>query len=126
MGQWRKAWYPEAPVFPVALRPGGDPDAIEALAAMAPDQIRAMRMLDATPRAGEQVRWFLEGMLEHHGGALAMAHDALAKSTNPTVRRLARQIIVAQRGEILRIRRMLRHDGLDKPEYRRYDPLFSL
>ncbi|MFM7267067.1 MAG: DUF305 domain-containing protein, partial [Cyanobium sp.] len=29
MGQWRKAWFPEAPVYPVALRPGGDPNSME-------------------------------------------------------------------------------------------------
>jgi len=23
---WRKAWYPEAPTYPVALAPGADPD----------------------------------------------------------------------------------------------------
>ncbi len=27
MGLWRSAWYPKAPVYPVALQPGGDPDA---------------------------------------------------------------------------------------------------
>jgi uncharacterized protein (DUF305 family) len=70
-------------------------------------------------------RLFLEGMIAHHGGALAMAHDALQKSTNPTIWRLAREIIVAQRGEIIALRRMLAHDGLHKPEYNRFDTLFS-
>jgi hypothetical protein len=28
MGQWRKAWYPQAPAYPVALAPGGDPDSL--------------------------------------------------------------------------------------------------
>jgi uncharacterized protein (DUF305 family) len=64
-------------------------------------------------------------MLAHHGGALVMAHDALAKSSNPTIRRLAREIIVAQRREIIALRRMLNHDGLDKPEYHSFDALFS-
>jgi uncharacterized protein (DUF305 family) len=54
-----------------------------------------------------------------------MAHDALKKSSNPTIQRLARQVIVAQRREILQLRRMLRHDGLDKPEYYQFDALFS-
>jgi len=65
-------------------------------------------------------------MLQHHGGALVMAHDALGKSTNPTIRRLARDIIVAQRREIIQLRKMLQHDGLNKPEYHQYDRLFSL
>ena len=54
-----------------------------------------------------------------------MAHDALNKSSNPTVSRLARQIIVAQRSEIIGLRRMLRQEGLSKPEYSQYDALFS-
>jgi uncharacterized protein (DUF305 family) len=55
-----------------------------------------------------------------------MAHDALNKSTNPTIQRLARAIIVAQRREIIQLRKMLQHDGLNKPEYHQYDSLFSL
>lgn len=125
MGQWRKAWYPEAPVYPVALRPGGDPNAMAGLERMSAAQIQAMQMMGDTPNRSNRVTWFLEGMLTHHGGALEMAHDALEKSTNPTVRRLAREIIVAQRVEIIALRRMLRLDGFDKPEYYKYDSLFS-
>ena len=112
MGQWRKAWYPEAPPYPVAWKSGGDPNALADLVRMTPEQIEAMRMVGAAPSRESRVRWFLEGMIAHHGGALAMAHDALQKSTNTTIRRQARQIIVAQRREILALRRMLRHDGL--------------
>jgi uncharacterized protein (DUF305 family) len=126
MGQWRKAWFPEAPVYPVALKPNGDPNAMADLIRMSPEQIEAMRMMTSTPTRENRVTWFLEGMLQHHGGALVMAHDALKKTANPTLRRLARQIIVAQRKEILQLRRMLWHDGLDKPEYYSYDKWFSL
>jgi uncharacterized protein (DUF305 family) len=126
MGQWRKAWYPEAPVYPVALRPGGDPNAIADLIRMSPAQIQAMQMMASTPTRENRVTWFLEGMLSHHGGALIMAHDALNKSSNPTIRRLARDIIVAQRREIIQLRKMLQHDGLNKPEYHAYDQLFSM
>ncbi|MFM8276010.1 MAG: DUF305 domain-containing protein [Cyanobium sp.] len=126
MGLWRKAWYPEAPVFPVALKPGGNPDAMSDLIRMSPSQIEAMRMSGSAPAPDVRVTWFLEGMLQHHGGALIMAHDALNKSTNPTIRRLARGIIVAQRREIIQLRKMLQHDGLNKPEYYQYDNLFSL
>ncbi|MCX5956665.1 MAG: DUF305 domain-containing protein [Cyanobacteria bacterium] len=126
MGQWRKAWFPEAPVGPLALRAGGDPDALADLIRMDPAQIQAMQMMGSTPTAATRVTWFLEGMLHHHGGALLMAHDALAKSRTPTIRRLARAIIVAQRQEIIRLRRMLQHDGRNKPQYYQYDSLFSL
>lgn len=125
MGQWRKAWYPEAPVYPVALKVGGDPNSMASLERMGAAQIQAMQMTGSTPTKDNRVTWFLEGMIAHHGGALVMAHDALKKSSNPTIQRLARQIIVAQRREILQLRRMLRHDGLDRPEYYQFDALFS-
>jgi len=126
MGQWRKAWYPQAPVEPVVLKPGGDPNGMADLVPMGPAQIQAMRMMNSLPTPNNRVTWFLEGMLHHHGGALIMAHDALAKSSNPTIRRLAREIIVAQQREIIEMRRMLQHDGLNKPEYHQYDGLFCL
>ena len=124
MGQWRKVWYPEAPVYPVALKPGGDPNSLAGLERMSAAQIQAMQMMGSTPTKENRVVWFLEGMIAHHGGALEMAHDALNKSGNPTVRRLAREIIVAQRAEIIALRRMLRLEGLSKPEYSKFDPLF--
>jgi uncharacterized protein (DUF305 family) len=125
MGQWRKAWYPEAPVAPVALKPGGDPNTMAGLERMGAAQIQAMQMMDSTPTRDNRVVWFLEGMIAHHGGALQMAHDALEKSSNPTVRRLAREIIVAQRSEIIALRHMLRLEGLSKPEYSQFDALFT-
>ncbi|MDA0718459.1 MAG: DUF305 domain-containing protein [Cyanobacteria bacterium] len=126
MGQWRKAWYPEAPVYPVAIKSGGDPNTMAGLTRMSDTQIQAMQMMDSTPTKSNRVVWFLEGMIAHHGGALVMAHDALEKSANPTIRRLALEIILAQRAEIIELRRMLRLDGLIKPEYSQYDALFSL
>lgn len=126
MGQWRKAWYPEAPAYPVALKSGGDPNSISGLERMGAAQIQAMQMMGSTPTKANRVVWFLEGMIAHHGGALQMAHDALEKSTNTTVRRLALEIIVAQRAEIIELRRMLRQEGLNKPEYSQFDALFRL
>ena len=126
MGQWRKAWYPEAPLYPVALKVGGDPNALTDLVRMSAAQIEAMQMLATSPTRENRVTWFLEGMLHHHGGALIMAHDALKNSSNPTIRRLARTIIIAQRREIIQLRMMLQHDGLNKPDYFQYDRLFSL
>lgn len=126
MGQWRKAWYPDAPAYPVTYLPGGDPNSLSGLTRMTDGQIAGMRMIESTPTKSNRVTWFLEGMLQHHGGALIMAHDALLKSTNPTILRLARNIIIAQRREIVQIRRMLQHDGLNKSEYYLYDPLFPL
>jgi uncharacterized protein (DUF305 family) len=93
---------------------------------MEPAQIEAMRMVGTTPNRANRVQWFLEGMLQHHGGALQMAHDALKKSNNTTVKRMARSIIIAQRREIMQLRGMLQHDALNKPEYYKFDNLFPL
>ena len=125
MGQWRKAWYPEAPSYPVALKSGGDPNSMAGLERMGQGMIEAMQMMGTKPTRANRVQWFLEGMIVHHGGALEMAHDALQKSSHPTVLRLAREIIVAQRQEIISLRRMLGRDGFNKPEYYQYDALFS-
>jgi len=124
MGLWRKAWYPQAPVYPVALASGGDPNSLSGLTRMSQAQIDGMRMMGELPTKENRVVWFLEGMLEHHAGALMMAHDALAKSTNTTIQRFARGVIVAQRAEIIELRRMLAVEGLRKPEYFKYDALF--
>jgi uncharacterized protein (DUF305 family) len=126
MNLWRKRWYPEAPVYPVVLAPGGDPDSLAGLARMSPEQINGMRMLTTMPTRENRVVWFLEGMLHHHGAALKMAHDARAKSSNATIQRFARDVIVAQRTEIRQLRGMLRQEGLEKPEYYAYDPYFAL
>ena len=126
MRQWRKAWYPDAPVYPVALRPNGDPNSMADLVRMSPEVIAAMRMSGTKPTRENRVQWFLEGMIEHHGGALQMAHEACQNSTNPTILRLAREIIVAQRKEIIELRKMLQSGGLNKPAYYKFDDLFAL
>ncbi len=126
MGLWRKAWYSQAPVYPVTLASGGDPNSLAGLTRMSQSQIDGMRMMGDGPTKENRVVWFLEGMIEHHAGALMMAHDARAKSTNPTIRRFAREVIVAQRAEIIELRRMLALEGLRKPEYYKYDRLFAL
>jgi uncharacterized protein (DUF305 family) len=36
----------------------------------------------------------------------------LVKSTNPTIKRMARQIIVTQRREIIELKRMLNHNKI--------------
>lgn len=126
MRQWRKAWYPNAPVYPVALRPNGDPNAMADLVRMKPEAIAAMRMSETKPTRQNRVQWFLEGMIEHHGGALQMAHEARKNSNNPTILRLARDIIIAQRKEIIELRKMLQSRGMNKPAYYKFDDIFTL
>jgi uncharacterized protein (DUF305 family) len=126
MRQWRKRWYPEAPTYPVAWREGANPDDVAQLPRMTAEQIQGMQMMGSKPTEQNRVVWFLEGMLMHHGGALQMAHDALRKSKTTAIQRLSQQIILSQRHEINRLRQMLRHQGLNKPEYRQFDRLFTL
>ena len=126
MRQWRKAWYPDAPVYPVALRANGDPNSMADLVRMSPAVIAAMRMSATKPTRENRVQWFLEGMIEHHGGALQMAHEARKNSTNPTILRFAREIIIAQRKEIIELRKMLQSGGMKKSDYYKFDSLFAL
>lgn len=126
MGLSRKVWYPQAPVYPVALASGGDPNSLSGLTRMSQPQIDGMRMLGGGTTRDNRVIWLLEVMLDHHGGALIMGHDALAMSTNPTIRRFARGVIVGQRAEIVQLRRMLAAESFHKPEYSRYGSLFRL
>ncbi|MEO1004145.1 MAG: DUF305 domain-containing protein [Cyanobacteria bacterium J06638_7] len=93
---------------------------------MSQAQIDGMRMMGSRPIRENRVVWFLEGMIAHQGGALVMAHDALAKSDTPTILRFARAVIVAQRAEIIELRRMLAVEGLRKPEYFKYDALLGV
>ena len=126
MRQWRKAWYSDAPIYPVALRPNGVPNSMADLVRMSPEVIAAMRMSGTKPTRENRVQWFLEGMIEHHGGALQMAHEARKNSTNPTILRFAREIIIAQRKEIIELRKMLQSKGMNKPDYYKFDGLFAL
>lgn len=41
---WRRAWYPQAPIYPVVLRPGGDPDSLADLTRMDAAKRDALRM----------------------------------------------------------------------------------
>jgi len=51
---------------------------------------------------------WLEMMIAHHEGAIAMAEQVKASSTDPAVTRLADEIIAAQRAEITTMRQDLK------------------
>ena len=50
---------------------------------------------------------FMRGMLPHHQGAIDMANIALEKSSDPVVRKLATDIIAAQKTEMAVMQRWL-------------------
>lgn len=52
-------------------------------------------------------RQFLEMMIVHHNGAIAMAEDELAKGVNPEARKLAEAIKSSQAAEVQEMQRLL-------------------
>jgi len=62
-------------------------------------QAQQMQQLEQAGGA-EFDRMFLQMMVEHHNGAVAMAHTELAEGQNPEGEALAQKIIDDQRAEI--------------------------
>lgn len=52
-------------------------------------------------------RLYLEGMIEHHQGAVDMANNVLQAGQNPDVRKLAQEIVTSQQAEITEMNTML-------------------
>ncbi len=57
---------------------------------------------------GSMDRWFLEGMIPHHQGAIDMSRLIPSRTQNPLVRQLGKQIIASQTAEIARYRTLLK------------------
>lgn len=53
-------------------------------------------------------RLYLNLMIKHHEGALVMARDVLAKSTDVVIQQLAKDVLTTQQAEIVRMRDLLR------------------
>ena len=58
-------------------------------------------------RGAEFDRAWMEAMIKHHEGALAMAKDVLEGGTDPAVRKLAEEIVSGQQAEIDEMRSLL-------------------
>ena len=50
---------------------------------------------------------YLEGMVEHHQGAIDMANNVLGVGQDPDVKKLAETIVVSQQAEIVEMNKML-------------------
>ncbi|MCK0439365.1 DUF305 domain-containing protein [Gordonia alkaliphila] len=81
----------------------GDHDMSEMDGMLSADQMQALK--DAT--GVEASRLFLEGMIEHHEGAVDMANDELKDGVNPDAKALAQQVITTQNAEIETMRGLL-------------------
>lgn len=86
MQAWRTAWYPDVPATASAMPMMNS--------GMSTAQMR--QMMGAVDLDG----MFLQMMIPHHEGAIAMAEQALQQSEHPEIKELAQAIITAQRGEI--------------------------
>ncbi|MFV9507172.1 MAG: DUF305 domain-containing protein [Oscillochloridaceae bacterium umkhey_bin13] len=81
----------------------------EWFADLAPTAGMAMEMGPMEVAAGSEPfeQRFIEAIIPHHEGAIAMARDALQKSERPEIRLLAEAIISAQEAEIAQMREWL-------------------
>ncbi|MBE9156448.1 DUF305 domain-containing protein [Nodosilinea sp. LEGE 06152] len=96
MMQWRQTWYPDAGEEPVMYHA-----AMGHSMTMTSDMQAAMMMSGDLGTADNEFDLrFINGMIPHHEGALAMAQDALEKSSRPEVQQLAQDIVSSQQIEI--------------------------
>ncbi len=83
---------------------GGHGDSPEDMKGMLSDD--AMKKL-AEAKGPEFDRLFLEGMIEHHGGAIDMAESVIRDGENKPTRELAESIVSAQKAEIEQMKKLL-------------------
>jgi uncharacterized protein (DUF305 family) len=88
MQEWRSAWYPD----------------LAATGGMTMDVGPMM----VAPGAAPFEQRFIEAMIPHHEGAIAMARDALQNAERQEIKDLAQQIITDQEAEIAQMRQWLR------------------
>jgi uncharacterized protein (DUF305 family) len=103
MSAWLAEWGEEVP----------DPDAASDHGSMdhGSGMMTAAQMAELEAADGDEFdRLFLELMIEHHEGAIAMSEDVLARGAHPGVKDLAGEIIAAQQAEIDHMRSLLGED----------------
>ncbi len=96
MKAWRQAWYPNASTEPVMY------DAqMGHTMAMTPEMQAAMAMDGDLGKADADFDLrFIDAMIPHHEGALAMAEQVLEKSDRSELRQVAQDILATQQVEI--------------------------
>ena len=67
------------------------------------------KSMAAVPMTGDTDRDFVAMMIAHHQGAIDMAKIELASGKDPTIRKLAQEIIAAQQHEIRQMQAWQKH-----------------
>lgn len=93
---------------PAANSPANLNESQRAYAAVNVEMHKGMAAIDANPDVA-----FMEGMIAHHKGAVAMSEVALKYGKDAKVRDLANRIIKAQAGEIAEMEAWLKEKGKD-------------
>jgi uncharacterized protein (DUF305 family) len=89
MQQWRQSWYPDlAPTAGMGMDMG------------------TMEISSDTSKPFEQR--FIEAMIPHHEGAIAMAKDAQQKAEHQEIKTLSGAIVTAQEGETTQMQQWLK------------------
>ncbi len=96
MKSWRQTWYPQATAELVMY------DAqMGHTMAMSDEMQASMRMdSDLSQADAEFDRRFIDGMIVHHEGALAMAQQGMKNSDRPEIQQVSKDILKAQQAEI--------------------------
>jgi uncharacterized protein (DUF305 family) len=96
MQVWRQAWYPNAPAEPVMYHAEMGPMTPMSAA------VKSAMMMDVDLGAAddEYDLRFINAMIPHHEGALAMAQEALTNSNRPEIQEVAEAVIASQQVEI--------------------------
>lgn len=107
MQGWLTAWgYPIARTDP-AMAWMGMPTTGPMPGMATPEQLNQLRSLKGT----EAEALFLQLMIPHHRGGVAMGEAALARAKRPEVRALAQSIVDAQTSEIALMQALLQQKG---------------
>jgi len=104
MQKWRKAWYPKASSTPMAWH-----SEMGHMMAMSEAQKQSMMMtMDLGISDANFDLRFINAMIPHHEGALAMAKEVQSKTKRTEVKKLAQEILTSQKSEIMEMKQWRR------------------